>query len=73
MEPHSPPSSPPRNPTWGSKDTKDAKLPSKWNDAAGNQLPGKMEQMQLAGDMNGEAKRKRIVVVGLGMVGIAFM
>ncbi|KAF2245599.1 nitrite reductase [Trematosphaeria pertusa] len=73
MEPHSPPSSPPRNPTWGSKDTKDAKLPSKWNDAAGNQLPGKMEQMQLAGDMNGEAKRKRIVVVGLGMVGIAFI
>ena len=46
---------------------------SGWNNAEANKLPetvsGIEERIELPKDM----KRKRIVVVGLGMVGIAFM
>lgn len=77
MESHSPPSSPPRNPTWGTKDMKDAKLSNQeWNDPEVNRLPEKIQELDKEGAAeiaNGEPKRKRLVVVGLGMVGIAFM
>ncbi|KAL1608587.1 hypothetical protein SLS60_003531 [Paraconiothyrium brasiliense] len=76
MESHSPPASPPHNPTWGEKEAKDAKLPvGQLNDPEVNTLPKKVEEAQKDNgtDAHVEAKRKRIVVVGLGMVGIAFM
>ena len=50
-----------------------------WNDAEAKKLPEKVEQMNDDGEMPNGAngingtKRKRVVVVGLGMVGIAFM
>lgn len=46
-----------------------------WNDAEANKLPEKVEKMEQNGELptKDEEKRKTIVVVGLGMVGIAFM
>jgi nitrite reductase (NAD(P)H) len=32
-----------------------------------------VEELEKKGEINSEGKRKKIVVVGLGMVGIAFM
>lgn len=57
---------------------------STWNDAEASKLPEKVEDMKLNGDMksNGDVvdddvpkktTRKKVVVVGLGMVGVAFM
>lgn len=76
MQTHSPPDSPPQNPTWGKKEAKDAKLPvGQLNDPEVNALPEKVEEAQKeeTPDADGEVKRKKVVVVGLGMVGIAFM
>lgn len=44
-----------------------------WNDAEANQLPEKVEQMKAKQELPIRTERKRIVVVGLGMVGIAFI
>ena len=76
MSSHSPPASPPQNPTWGDKDASTAKLYN--GDAGVNELPEKVEEMRQNGKVEAannatEGKRKRVVVVGLGMVGIAFM
>lgn len=47
---------------------------STWQDAEANKLPEKVEKMKLNGELpKGNSNRKRVVVVGLGMVGIAFM
>jgi hypothetical protein len=46
---------------------------SEWNDAEANRLPEKVEKMELNGELPKDTKRKRVVVVGLGMVGVAFM
>lgn len=46
---------------------------SEWNDAEANVLPDKVEQMAAADEIPKSTQRKRIVVVGLGMVGIAFI
>jgi nitrite reductase (NAD(P)H) len=48
---------------------------SEWNDAEANRLPEKVASLESQnGIPNGDTtKRKKIVVVGLGMVGIAFM
>jgi len=46
---------------------------SEWNDAEANLLPEKVEGLELKGELPKDTKRKRIVVVGLGMVGVAFM
>lgn len=76
MQSHSPPDSPPHNPTWGDKPAKDAKLPvGQLNDPEANKLPEKTDEANKEGvtEVEADPKRKRIVVVGLGMVGIAFM
>lgn len=50
-----------------------------WNDAEANKLPEKVEELKANGELpNGShtpngSPRKRIVVVGLGMVGVAFI
>ncbi|KAB8337315.1 hypothetical protein FH972_021616 [Carpinus fangiana] len=44
-----------------------------WNDPEANVLPEKVEQLEKDGEIPKDGKRKRIVVVGLGMVGIAFI
>ena len=46
---------------------------STWNDAEANRLPEKVEKMEENGELPKDTIRKRIVVVGLGMVGISFM
>ena len=46
---------------------------SEWNDPQANRLPEKVAEMEMNGEIPSSPKRKRIVVVGLGMVGIAFM
>ncbi|KAH7052055.1 hypothetical protein B0J12DRAFT_61879 [Macrophomina phaseolina] len=49
---------------------------SEWNDPEANRLPEKVEELkQTNGLPNGDAThdRKKVVVVGLGMVGIAFI
>jgi len=46
---------------------------SEWNDAEANLLPEKIEEMDKKGEIPIPKNRTRIVVVGLGMVGIAFM
>ena len=46
---------------------------SEWNDAEANLLPEKVEQMAEADEIPKSTQRKRVVVVGLGMVGIAFI
>lgn len=48
---------------------------SAWNDAEAKKLPEKVEELKTNGELpsaNGTG-RKRVVVVGLGMVGISFM
>ncbi|KAF2193084.1 nitrite reductase [Zopfia rhizophila CBS 207.26] len=70
-QPHSPPATPPSDKTWA---TKSANLSNtEWNDAEANKLPEKVEQWTQNGELPEDTKRKRIVVVGLGMVGIAFI
>lgn len=74
MQSHSPPTSPPHNPTWGEKEAKDVKLLSgQLNDPEVDRIPEKVAEVQEAGINVDEPRRKKIVVVGLGMVGIAFM
>lgn len=46
---------------------------SEWNDAEANVLPEKVEEMEKKDEIPQTSSRKRVVVVGLGMVGIAFM
>ena len=46
---------------------------SEWNDVEANKLPEKVQEMAINGDLPKSAGRKRLVVVGLGMVGVAFM
>lgn len=46
---------------------------SEWNDPEANVLPEKMSKTQANGESNGHRERRKIVVVGLGMVGIAFV
>jgi nitrite reductase (NAD(P)H) len=48
---------------------------STWNDAEAKKLPEKVAEMKLSGEIpNGDGTgRKRLVIVGLGMVGVAFM
>lgn len=59
--------------TWGSKDGNISN--SEWNDAEANKLPEKVEELEKKGEINDTPPqaRKKVVVVGLGMVGIAFM
>jgi nitrite reductase (NAD(P)H) len=76
MESHSPPASPPQNPTWGEKEGKDGKQANEdWIEPEVKEIPKKLEDRQEEGvrEDSGETRRKKIVVVGLGMVGIAFM
>jgi nitrite reductase (NAD(P)H) len=70
-ESHSPPGERHVTATWGSKDGNMSN--AEWNDPEANKLPGKVKELEKKGEINGEGKRKKIVVVGLGMVGIAFM
>jgi hypothetical protein len=44
-----------------------------WNDVEANKLPEKVEELKINGELPTGTGRKRVVVVGLGMVGIAFM
>lgn len=47
---------------------------STWNDAEAKKLPEKIAEMKLNGvQPENTGKRKRVVIVGLGMVGISFM
>ncbi|KAF2723341.1 nitrite reductase [Polychaeton citri CBS 116435] len=46
---------------------------SEWNDVEANLLPQKVEKMEEADEIPKTTSRKRVVVVGLGMVGIAFI
>lgn len=46
---------------------------SEWNDAEANKLPETVSKMEERKELPKDTKRKRIVVVGLGMVGIAFI
>ncbi|CAK1361516.1 Nitrite reductase [NAD(P)H] [Cercospora beticola] len=46
---------------------------SEWNDAEANVLPEKVAEMEAEGEIPNGTARKRIVVVGLGMVGVAFI
>ena len=48
-------------------------LNSEWNDVEANKLPETVSKMEEQKELPKDTKRKRIVVVGLGMVGIAFM
>lgn len=52
--------------TWGQSN-------SEWNDAEANKLPEKVEEMAINGELPRTPGRKRLVVVGLGMVGVAFI
>lgn len=64
--------SPPTN-FWDSTSKTADMSNAKWNDAEANKLPEKVEELTLNGELPKDTKRKRVVVVGLGMVGIAFM
>ncbi|KAF2265915.1 nitrite reductase [Lojkania enalia] len=46
---------------------------SEWNDAEANKLPEKVAELEKNGQLPKPEGRKKIVVVGLGMVGIAFI
>ena len=46
---------------------------SEWNDVEANKLPERVKEMDSKDELPQNPNRKRIVVVGLGMVGIAFM
>ncbi|KAI9715823.1 MAG: hypothetical protein M1828_000564 [Chrysothrix sp. TS-e1954] len=46
---------------------------SEWNDPEANVLPEKVREMDHQNEIPINPKRKRIVVVGLGMVGVAFI
>ena len=46
---------------------------SEWNDVEANKLPETVKELEVNGELPKSAGRKRLVVVGLGMVGVAFM
>lgn len=48
---------------------------SDWQDPEANKLPEKVEELERKDELPtpDKSERKKIVVVGLGMVGIAFM
>ncbi|KAI7524226.1 hypothetical protein KC331_g18213 [Hortaea werneckii] len=46
---------------------------SEWNGPEANVLPEKVEEMEERQEIPKTSARKRIVVVGLGMVGVAFI
>lgn len=46
---------------------------SEWNDPEANVLPEKIQEMEQNGELPKDTQRKRVVVVGLGMVGVAFI
>lgn len=46
---------------------------SEWNDPEANVLPDKVQEMDKKDELPKSPGRKRIVVVGLGMVGISFI
>ena len=46
---------------------------SEWHDAEAGKLPEKVQELEINGELPQTSGRKRVVVVGLGMVGIAFM
>ena len=46
---------------------------SEWNDADANRLPDTVAKLESKNELPQPTNRKKIVVVGLGMVGIAFM
>lgn len=68
---HSPPGERSVHGTWGSKDGNISN--SEWNDSEANKLPEKVAELEKKGEIRFNHNRKRIIVVGLGMVGIAFM
>lgn len=70
-ESHSPPGDRHITATWGSKDGSISNR--QWNDVEANRLPEKVVVLESKGMINQDHPRKRIVVVGFGMVGIAFM
>lgn len=70
-ESYSPPGERHVQATWGSKDGNVSN--AEWNDAEANKLPEKVAELRKKGQINDQHARKRVVVVGLGMVGIAFM
>jgi nitrite reductase (NAD(P)H) len=70
-EAHSPPGERHVSATWGSKDGNISN--TEWNDPEANKLPEKVEELEKKGEINENGKRRKVVVVGLGMVGIAFM
>ena len=70
-ESHSPPGERSVTATWGSKDGNISN--AEWNDAEANKLPEKVAELEKKGEISDTPARKRVVVVGLGMVGIAFM
>lgn len=59
--------------TWGSKNGNISN--AEWNDPEANKLPEKIEELEKKGEIRDTPPqaRKKVVVVGLGMVGIAFM
>lgn len=72
MQSHSPPRDHHVHGTWGSKDGSVSN--KEWNDPEANRLPEKVAEMEKKGEIKQDGhKRKKVVVVGLGMVGIAFM
>lgn len=46
---------------------------SEWNDPEANVLPDKVEKLEKQDEIPHDTKRQRVVVVGLGMVGISFI
>jgi nitrite reductase (NAD(P)H) len=71
-ESHSPPGERHVTATWGSKDGNMSN--AEWNDPEANKLPEKVAELEKKGEIpSSNSERKKIVVVGLGMVGIAFM
>jgi len=46
---------------------------SEWNDPEANVLPETVDKLEQNGEIPKSTNRKRVVVVGLGMVGVAFM
>lgn len=46
---------------------------SEWNDPEANRLPEKVAELDEKKELPRDTKRKRVVVVGLGMVGVSFM
>jgi nitrite reductase (NAD(P)H) len=66
---HSPPT---QSPAGGTKGLNTSN--AEWNDIEANKLPEKVKELELNGELPpSDEKRKRVVIVGLGMVGISFM